>query len=385
MGTLTTEKLTLAYDQAVIIDGMNVTVPSGQITALVGPNGCGKSTLLRGLARLLAPRGGAAYLDGKAIHQLPTRELAKQLGILPQSPVAPEGLTVRELVAQGRYPHQAWFQQWAADDEAAVVKALELTGMVELAERPVDALSGGQRQRAWIAMTLAQETAVILLDEPTTFLDLSHQIEVLRLLERLHRDEGRTIVMVVHDLNHATRHAHHLIALRAGKVVAAGAPAEVVTPQLLREVFSVEAEIVPDPRSGVPLCVAYGLAATEPGPETFVAPPQVRAEALRDILAVTEGPLVLDVRPAEEYAVGHVPSARNVPLDELPQRLEELPRERQLVTYCWMRHPGQSRGERAAALLRERGFDAHVLVGGLPAWEAAIAEHGAVEHEENPR
>jgi iron complex transport system ATP-binding protein len=261
MGTLHTEKLTLAYDQAVIINEMDVTVPSGQITALVGPNGCGKSTLLRGLARLLAPRGGSAFLDGKAIHSLPTRELAKQLGILPQSPVAPEGLTVRELVAQGRYPHQAWFQQWASDDEAAVVKALHLTAMADLAERPVDALSGGQRQRAWIAMTLAQETSVILLDEPTTFLDLSHQIEVLQLLERLNREEGRTIVMVVHDLNHATRHASHLIALKSGAVAAAGAPAEVVTPELLREVFGVEGAVVPDPRSGVPLCIAYGLAA----------------------------------------------------------------------------------------------------------------------------
>lgn len=264
MSTLTTTNLTLAYDQAVVIAEMDVTIPSGQITALVGPNGCGKSTLLRGLARLLAPRGGAAYLDGKAIHQLPTRELAKHLGILPQSPVAPEGLTVRELVAQGRYPHQSWFQQWAAADEAAVLKALELTGMVELAERPVDALSGGQRQRAWIAMTLAQETAVILLDEPTTFLDLSHQIEVLQLLERLNRDEGRTIVMVVHDLNHATRHASHLIALKAGTVAAAGPPTEVVTPQLLRTVFGVEGAVVPDPRSGVPLCIAYGLAAGHP-------------------------------------------------------------------------------------------------------------------------
>lgn len=267
MSSLHTEQLTLAYDQAVIIAAMDVAIPSGQITALVGPNGCGKSTLLRGLARLLAPRGGAAYLDGKAIHQLPTRELARQLGILPQSPVAPEGLTVRELVAQGRYPHQSWFQQWAADDEAAVLKALELTGMAALAERPVDALSGGQRQRAWIAMTLAQATPVILLDEPTTFLDLSHQIEVLQLLERLNREEGRTIVMVVHDLNHATRHASHLVALKAGAVAAAGPPAEVVTPALLREVFGVEGAVIPDPRSGVPLCIAYGLAQHAPAPQ----------------------------------------------------------------------------------------------------------------------
>lgn len=260
---LHTEKLTLAYDQAIIIHEMDVAIPRGQITALVGPNGCGKSTLLRGLARLLAPRGGAAYLDGKAIHRMPTRELAKQLGILPQSPVAPEGLTVRELVAQGRYPHQSWFQQWSADDESAVVKALELTGMTDLAERPVDTLSGGQRQRAWIAMTLAQETEVILLDEPTTFLDLAHQIEVLQLLERLNRNEQRTIVMVVHDLNHATRHAHYLVALKNGTVVAAGSPNNVVTPALLRSVFGVEGAVIPDPRTGVPLCIAYALAQRE--------------------------------------------------------------------------------------------------------------------------
>lgn len=279
MTQLHTDSLTLAYDQAVIIDRLDLQVPSGQITALVGPNGCGKSTLLRGLARLLAPRSGAAYLDGKAIHQLPTRELAKRLGILPQSPVAPEGLTVRELVAQGRYPHQSWFQQWASEDEAAVGAALELTGMSELAERPVDALSGGQRQRAWIAMTLAQETPVILLDEPTTFLDLAHQIEVLHLLERLNREQGRTIVMVVHDLNHATRHSQHLIALREGRVVAAGAPAEVVTPALLRDVFGVEADIVLDPRTGVPLCVPFGLAGAP-----LIHPPGLNGSAHATVL-----------------------------------------------------------------------------------------------------
>lgn len=272
MGTLHTESLSLAYETAVIIHGLDMTVPSGQITALVGPNGCGKSTLLRGLARLLAPKGGAAFLDGKAIHQIPTRELATQLGILPQSPVAPEGLTVRELVAQGRYPHQRWFQQWAADDEDAVTKALEITGMATLAERPVDALSGGQRQRAWIAMTLAQETPIILLDEPTTYLDLAHQIEVLQLLERLNRVENRTIIMVVHDLNHATRHAHHLIALNGGKIVAAGPPAQIVTSALLQEVFGVEADVVPDPRTGVPLCIAYGLTTGELSPDGALTP-----------------------------------------------------------------------------------------------------------------
>ena len=262
MSTLRTQQLTLAYDQSVIIRHMDVEIPSGKITALVGPNGCGKSTLLRGLARLLPPKTGGTYLDGKAIHQIPTRQLAQQIGILPQSPAAPEGLTVRELVALGRYPHQSWLQQWATDDETAVNKALKLTGMQDLADRPIDALSGGQRQRAWIAMTLAQETAIILLDEPTTFLDLSHQIEVLQLLERLNREEGRTIIMVVHDLNHATRHAQHIVALKNGAIVAAGDPTIVVTPALLQEVFGVEAEVVPDPRTGVPLCIAYGLALT---------------------------------------------------------------------------------------------------------------------------
>jgi iron complex transport system ATP-binding protein len=260
MGMLHTKQLTLAYDAMIVIRELNITIPSGQITALVGPNGCGKSTLLRGIARLLPPRAGAAYLNGKAIHQIPTRELALRLGILPQSPSAPEGLTVRELVAQGRYPHQAWFQQWSAEDAAAVGRALEITRMADLADRPVDALSGGQRQRAWIAMTLAQETPIILLDEPTTFLDLAHQIEILHLLEHLNSAENRTIVMVVHDLNHATRHAQHVIALCDGRVVAAGAPVQVVTPMLLRQVFGVEAEVVPDPRTGVPLCIPYGLA-----------------------------------------------------------------------------------------------------------------------------
>jgi iron complex transport system ATP-binding protein len=251
----------MAYDAAIIIDGLDLTVPTGRITALIGPNGCGKSTLLRGLARLLRPRAGAVHLDGAAIATIPTRDLAKRLGILVQGPVAPEGLTVRELVAQGRYPHQRWFQQWATEDETAVARALAITGMEELAERPVDSLSGGQRQRAWIAMTLAQETDVLLLDEPTTFLDLEHQMEVLELLERLNREEGRTIVMVVHDLNHAARYAHHLIAMSAGEVIAAGPAAEVITPDLIRRVFRVEAEIVADPRTGAPLCIPYGRAA----------------------------------------------------------------------------------------------------------------------------
>ena len=257
MGNLTTTELTLSYETATIIHTLNLDIPAGQITALVGPNGCGKSTLLRGLARLLKPKGGSVLLDGHAIHKVATKTLAKQLGILPQGPVAPEGLTVRELAAQGRYPHQSWFQQWSEEDEQAAAKALRITGMDALADRPVDALSGGQRQRAW----LAQETAILLLDEPTTFLDMAHQIEVLHLLERLNQDEGRTVVMVVHDLNHAARYAHRIIALCEGRIAAAGTPLDVVTPAIVRAVFGVEADIVPDPRTGVPLCIPYACLA----------------------------------------------------------------------------------------------------------------------------
>jgi iron complex transport system ATP-binding protein len=260
MATLSTNALTLAYDDALIIDAMSLTIPDKCITALVGPNGCGKSTLLRGLARLLAPRSGAVLLDGREIQQVPTKELAKRLGILPQGPVAPEGLTVRELVAQGRYPHQRWYQQWSEADERATRTALDKTGLTALSDRPVDALSGGQRQRAWIAMTLAQETTILLLDEPTTYLDMSHQLEVMHLLRDLNAD-GATIVLVVHDLNLAARYAHHMIALSSGKIAAAGPPAEVMTAHMLREVFNVEADIVRDPRLGVPLCLPHNLRA----------------------------------------------------------------------------------------------------------------------------
>jgi iron complex transport system ATP-binding protein len=259
MSKLRTEKVTLGYDGGAVIKDLTASVPAGRITSVVGPNGCGKSTLLRSLARLMKPRSGAVYLDGDAIFNLPTREVAKRLGILPQSPEAPEGLTVRELAAQGRYPHQRWFQQWSREDERAVEKALEITGVLHLADRPLDTLSGGQRQRAWISMALAQETGTLLLDEPTTFLDMAHQLEVLQLLSRLNREEGRTILMVLHDLNNASRYSHHMIALSGGGIFAAGPPREVMTPGLLREVFRVEADIVTDPRTGVPLCIPYGL------------------------------------------------------------------------------------------------------------------------------
>lgn len=255
---LTTRKLTLAYDNVQIVEDLNAAIPTGKITVLVGPNGCGKSTLLRGLARLLKPRSGVVYLNGESIAKLPTRAVAKRLGVLPQGPVAPEGLTVRELVAQGRYPHQSWLQQWSQEDEALTEEALRMTHMQELGDRPLDTLSGGQRQRAWIAMTLAQDTEVLLLDEPTTFLDLAHQMEVLDLLYDLNRQSDRTVVMVLHDLNQACRYADYLIALKAGQVHAQGTPTEVMTETMVRQVFSVDSRIVSDPVSGTPMCIPLG-------------------------------------------------------------------------------------------------------------------------------
>lgn len=252
---LRAERLTLAYDHTVIVKELGVDIPEGKITALVGPNGCGKSTLLRGLARLLKPKGGSVYLDGEAIAALSTKAVAKKLGILPQGPTAPEGITVRELVAQGRYPHQSFFQQWSRQDEEALKRALETTRMTDLAERPMDALSGGQRQRAWIAMTLAQETPILLLDEPTTFLDLAHQVEVLSLLDELNEREGRTIVMVLHDINQACRYAHHLVALKDGEIIAQGSPRDIIDAGLVQAVFGLACSVVPDPVSGTPLCL----------------------------------------------------------------------------------------------------------------------------------
>ncbi len=259
MNTFLAEKLSLAYTSERIIDALDLEIPVGQVTALVGPNGCGKSTLLRGLARLLKPQGGSVLLDGAAIHSLPTKQLAREIGILPQSPVAPEGLAVRELVAQGRYPHQHWFQQWSAEDEQALQQALQLTKLQPLAERGVDTLSGGQRQRAWIAMTLAQETNTILLDEPTTFLDLAHQLEVLDLVHNLNQ-QGKTIILVLHDLNHAARCADHIVALHNGAVVAQGTPHEVIVADVVQRVFGVESHIMHNPVTGQPMCLPVRLA-----------------------------------------------------------------------------------------------------------------------------
>lgn len=250
--------LRLGYGDLTVIDGMDITVLDGTITAVIGPNGCGKSTLLRALGRLLPPGRGHVLLDGKRIDKLPTRQVAKVLGVLPQSPTAPDGLTVADLVARGRYPHQAWYRQWSADDEAAVAEALGWTGMAELAERDIDQLSGGQRQRVWISMALAQGTDVLLLDEPTTHLDLAHQIEVLDLVHRLHSEVGRTVVMVLHDLNLAARYAQRLVAMRDGRIVATGPPADVLTETMLREVFELPAKVIPDPVAGTPLVIPIG-------------------------------------------------------------------------------------------------------------------------------
>ncbi|USG65229.1 ABC transporter ATP-binding protein [Brevibacillus ruminantium] len=254
---LETRQLTLSYGERNIIESLDLAIPHGKITVFIGSNGCGKSTLLRSLARLLKPKGGAILLDGEAIAKRPTKEVAKRLAILPQGPVAPEGLTVLQLVKQGRYPHQSWLQQWSEEDERMVAKALEATQLSSLADREVDSLSGGQRQRAWIAMTLAQGTDTILLDEPTTYLDMSHQIEILDLLYDLNQTEQRTIVMVLHDLNLACRYADHIVAVHDQSVFAEGEPEAVMTEELVRHVFQMECRITRDPIYGTPMCIPF--------------------------------------------------------------------------------------------------------------------------------
>jgi iron complex transport system ATP-binding protein len=255
---LTTRNLTLAYEGTPIIQDLTLAIPSGQMTALVGANGCGKSTLLRGLARLLKPVSGTVYLDSKSIFARSTKEVAQQLGLLPQNPIAPEGLTVKDLVAQGRYPYQNWMQQWSTQDEKIVQRALEITDLTGFVDRALDTLSGGQRQRAWIAMALAQDTEILLLDEPTTFLDLAHQVEVLDLLYNLNQRQGRTIVMVLHDLNQACRYADYLIAVKEGRIFAAGDPQSVMTEAVVESVFNLKCRIYPDPIAGTPMCIPMG-------------------------------------------------------------------------------------------------------------------------------
>ncbi|MFJ6166553.1 ABC transporter ATP-binding protein [Micromonospora orduensis] len=252
---LSTRDLVAGYDERTVLDGLDLDLPSDAFTVIVGPNACGKSTLLRTMARLLTPRRGTVLLDGTAIRDLPTREVARRLGVLPQSPLVPEGVTVADLVGRGRQPYQRWWRQWSSEDGAAVEQAMTLADVADLADRPVDSLSGGQRQRVWIAMTLAQDTDALLLDEPTTFLDLAHQVEVLDLLHRLRVERGRTVVAVLHDLNQAARYADHLVAMRAGAVVAAGPPREILTADLVHDVFGLACVVVPCPVTGAPLVV----------------------------------------------------------------------------------------------------------------------------------
>lgn len=256
--TLIAENLELGYGNRTVVENLDLQVPPGRITCIVGANACGKSTLLRSMSRLLSPRGGHVLLDGKDVHRLPAKKLARTLGLLPQSPIAPEGIVVADLVGRGRHPHQRVLSRWSREDDAAVADALAATHTTELAERSVDELSGGQRQRVWIAMVLAQQTDLLLLDEPTTFLDVSHQVEVLDLLTDLNRDRGTTIVMVLHDLNLAARYADHLVAMADGSIYASGEPSEVLTGETVKAVFGLDSRVISDPVSGKPLVLPVG-------------------------------------------------------------------------------------------------------------------------------
>lgn len=267
MSRLQAQQVALGYDGRQIVHDLSLSIPDGSFTAVVGANGCGKSTLLRGLARLLKPQTGAIVLDGKAIHEFSTKEVARRLGLLPQSQAAPDAISVRDLVARGRYPHQTLLRQWTPADQAAVDSALDLTGTTQLAGRSFDELSGGQRQRVWLALALAQQTDLLLLDEPTTYLDIAHQIDVLDLCDRLRRERGATLVAVLHDLNLAARYATHLVAMKDGMIAAEGAPSQIITPSLIQHVFGLACQIIDDPQSGTPLVVPHHPASKITGKE----------------------------------------------------------------------------------------------------------------------
>ncbi|PTL59699.1 ABC transporter [Paraconexibacter algicola] len=251
---LTATDLELAYDRRIVARDLDLAIADGSFTVIVGPNACGKSTLLRALARMLRPRTGTVLLDGRDIGAQPSRAVARELGLLPQSAIAPDGITVADLVARGRYPHQRLLRQWSVADEQAVATAMDATGVTDLADRIVDELSGGQRQRVWLAMALAQDTPILLLDEPTTFLDIAHQVEVLDLCAELH-ERGRTLVAVLHDLNHACRYATHLVAMREGAIVAQGDPRMIVDAGLVERVFGLRCRVIEDPETGAPLVI----------------------------------------------------------------------------------------------------------------------------------
>lgn len=252
--TLAADRITLAHRRFTVAENLSLTLPSARVTAIVGPNGCGKSTLLNGLARIHAPAAGAVLLDGKDIHRLPSKDVARKLALLPQENTAPEGLTVGDLVRFGRQPHQGWMKQWSQEDQQAFDRAVQAADVKGLVNRALDTLSGGQRQRAWIAMAVAQQTPLLLLDEPTSALDLGHQIEVFELI-RILREQGKTIAMVVHDLASACRYADHMVAMKDGKIIEEGSPAEIVSPELVQELYGVSCELLHDPATGSPLLV----------------------------------------------------------------------------------------------------------------------------------
>jgi len=249
------DALTLAYDGRTVAEDLGVVIPDRSFTVIVGPNACGKTTLLRALARMLKPRQGSVFLDGQVIGSFPAKEVARRLGLLPQSSIAPDGITVADLVARGRYPHQRLLRQWSREDATVVTESMRATGVDDLAERLVDELSGGQRQRVWMAMALAQETDLLLLDEPTTYLDIAHQMDILDLCAELHQEQGRTLVAVLHDLNHAARYATHMIAMRGGEVLATGTPEEVVTTDNVEKIFELPCRVMPCPETGTPLVI----------------------------------------------------------------------------------------------------------------------------------
>jgi ABC-type cobalamin/Fe3+-siderophores transport system ATPase subunit len=273
---LEVEGLRVGYSTAPVISELDVVIPDGSFTVIVGPNACGKSTLLRSLARLLKPTAGHVFLDGAAISSYPAKEVARRIGLLPQTSTAPDGITVLDLVSRGRYPHQSLLRQWSEADESAVNTALAATNTAELATRFVDELSGGQRQRVWVAMSLAQQTPLLLLDEPTTFLDIAHQVELLDLFADLNVAGERTLVAVLHDLNQASRYATHLIAMKDGRIVAQGAPSDIVTADMVLDVFGLRCRIITDPESGTPLVIplARAVASTAQPVAQQAAPPE---------------------------------------------------------------------------------------------------------------
>jgi iron complex transport system ATP-binding protein len=259
MDSIETKKLAVAYDEKLVLDDLCMRIPQGRITAIIGPNGCGKSTILKAIGRILKPQSGLVYLNGDDIRSLSTREVAQRMAILPQAPQAPEGLTVGELVAYGRFPHQRGMGRLDQESKRVITWALEATRLADDETTTIDSLSGGQRQRAWIAMALAQQTDLILLDEPTTYLDLAYQLEILELLHNLNRGQGRTIIMVLHDINLAARFSDYMIAVRSGAIIQHGTPEVVVSANVLGDTFHIDAEIGPDPRTGRPICISYDL------------------------------------------------------------------------------------------------------------------------------